>query len=257
MSGLVYVILLLGSIFAGPWYFSLFFGFLLTLSIYEFCKLTEQNFAIPTLIGLTLWLGLSFIHFEIPEYLLFAGLAIHLVFSSWMVFFLFTKKELSISYGMKKLLCYTYVIMPFIWMGNLNWVTGEYNYTWILWIFVLIWINDTFAYLVGVSVGKRKLFERISPKKTREGFFGGMISTCIIGFLISLSSDFSIAFWLPFCVFISIFGTLGDLIESKLKRLANVKDSGRIMPGHGGILDRLDSAIFIMPFVLPLIYLIN
>lgn len=256
-SGLVYVALLLGSIYLGPLYFAVFFGFLFLVSILEFCKLTNQSIYLPLGVGLSVWALLTVTNFKLHHLALTVLFVINFIFSFWLIYFLFTKKDLSISKGMKKILLFTYITLPFVWMGNLNWITETYNYSWIFYIFLLIWVNDTFAYIVGISLGRRKLFERISPKKTKEGFFGGMLFTCIIGIVISIQTNDSLAFWLSFCVFVSIFGTLGDLIESKLKRMAGVKDSGKIMPGHGGVLDRLDSVLFIMPFVLPLIYLIN
>ncbi|HOD09257.1 MAG TPA: phosphatidate cytidylyltransferase, partial [Flavobacterium sp.] len=120
----------------------------------------------------------------------------------------------------------------------------------ILSIFILIWVNDTFAFLVGKTFGKHKLFEKVSPKKTIEGFIGGFIFSIITGFILAkylmLQSYFH---WVSIAILASVFGTLGDLVESKFKRIANVKDSGNIMPGHGGVLDRLDSIIFVAPIV--------
>jgi phosphatidate cytidylyltransferase len=111
--------------------------------------------------------------------------------------------------------------------------------------------------LVGKSIGKNKLYERISPKKTIEGFLGGVVFAVFAGYLISKlyikpNPDFSgksILIWTIIALIVGVFGTIGDLIESKFKRIAEVKDSGKIMPGHGGILDRLDSVIFVAPIV--------
>lgn len=116
--------------------------------------------------------------------------------------------------------------------------------------FLLIWANDTGAYLSGVSFGKHKLFERISPKKTWEGFFGGLLLAAIVAWLLSgwLGVVDSIH-WIIIAVLVSITGTYGDLIESMLKRSTGVKDSGTILPGHGGFLDRFDSAIIAFPMV--------
>ena len=117
-------------------------------------------------------------------------------------------------------------------------------------ILVLTWVNDSFAFLIGKNFGKTKLFVSVSPKKTIEGFVGGFIFALIAGYIISLfNSDLSLNDWFIVAGIVSIIGTIGDLVESKLKRQAKIKDSGTIMPGHGGILDRLDSLLFVAPFV--------
>jgi len=116
--------------------------------------------------------------------------------------------------------------------------------------FILVWINDTFAFLVGKNFGKQKLFPSVSPKKTVEGFLGGLFFACIASYFIAEYTEIlSFTIWLILAIIVSVFGTLGDLIESKFKRQAGVKDSGVIMPGHGGLLDRLDSIIFAAPFI--------
>jgi phosphatidate cytidylyltransferase len=116
--------------------------------------------------------------------------------------------------------------------------------------FLLIWANDSGAYLSGISFGRHKLFERISPKKTWEGFFGGLILAVFFGWLLSSwLGVISKNHWMIIAVIISIAGTFGDLVESMLKRSTGVKDSGTIMPGHGGFLDRFDSAIISFPIV--------
>jgi phosphatidate cytidylyltransferase len=128
----------------------------------------------------------------------------------------------------------------------------------IIGFFILIWANDTGAYLAGVSFGRHKLFERISPKKTWEGFLGGVIIAVIIALLLSdwLGVVGRIQ-WVVISIIISITGTYGDLIESMLKRSTGVKDSGNIMPGHGGFLDRFDSAIISFPLVYLFILLVG
>ena len=120
----------------------------------------------------------------------------------------------------------------------------------IIGVFVLIWANDSFAYLVGKTFGRRKLLERISPKKTVEGFVGGLIGSMLAAIIIfNYTQIYSLTIWLLLGIMISVLGTFGDLIQSKFKRRAGVKDSGTIMPGHGGIYDRLDSVIYTSPFV--------
>jgi len=117
-------------------------------------------------------------------------------------------------------------------------------------ILSIIWVNDSFAFLIGKNFGKNKLFPSVSPKKTIEGLLGGLVFSLLTGLLISkINADFSLLNWLIIAVIVSLVGTIGDLVESKFKRQANIKDSGNIMPGHGGVLDRLDSLLFVAPFV--------
>lgn len=117
-------------------------------------------------------------------------------------------------------------------------------------MFIMIWSNDSFAYLIGKSIGKHKLFESISPKKTIEGFVGGLVFSIISAFVLEYYFGIlSIPVWVAMSIIVSIFGTLGDLVQSKFKRRADVKDSGTIMPGHGGIFDRMDSMLFSSTFV--------
>ena len=125
-------------------------------------------------------------------------------------------------------------------------------------LFFFLWINDTGAFLVGSLLGRHKLFERISPKKTWEGFFGGLVFCLGASVLFwKFGNDFfgmdyfsaGAGIWLGFAAVVSIFGTWGDLVESMIKRNLNVKDSGRLIPGHGGILDRIDSLLLALPAV--------
>ena len=135
-------------------------------------------------------------------------------------------------------------------------------------VIVMIWMSDSFAYLIGSRIGKRKLFEKISPKKSWEGFLGaGMVALPIaywIGITYFYTADdmYGIKpeavgnagiFWMLLAAFVWVVGTMGDLVESSIKRAFNIKDSGKILPGHGGILDRFDSFIYILPFVLLLL----
>jgi phosphatidate cytidylyltransferase len=128
----------------------------------------------------------------------------------------------------------------------------------IIGFFILIWANDTGAYLTGMSFGRHKLMERISPKKTWEGFFGGILIASVVAlFLSAWLGVVDKIHWIIIAIIISVAGTFGDLIESMLKRSTGVKDSGTIMPGHGGFLDRFDSALISFPVVYLFISLVG
>jgi len=114
----------------------------------------------------------------------------------------------------------------------------------------LLWANDTGAYLVGVTIGRHRLFERISPKKSWEGFFGGLAASVGVAFLVDgWLAITSLQGWIIVAILVSVGGTFGDLVESMLKRSMGIKDSGSIMPGHGGFLDRFDSILFAWPLM--------
>ena len=141
-----------------------------------------------------------------------------------------------------------YIVLPFSLVNIIVNLQGEFNGLILLIIFFLIWINDSFAYVFGVSFGKHRLCERISPKKSWEGFIGGGLTTLIISVLSAhfFFQDLKVEI-IGIAIIVVIFGTLGDLFESQLKRRFGVKDSGSTLPGHGGFLDRLDSFLFIIP----------
>jgi phosphatidate cytidylyltransferase len=151
-----------------------------------------------------------------------------------------------------------YIVSGFIFLTLIPFIGYSFQPKLVLGIFILTWTNDTFAYLIGKKFGKKKLKEKISPKKTIEGFIGGLLAVLIAGVIIfNTTLLYSAAFWLILALLVSVLGTTGDLIQSKFKRLAGVKDSGRMMPGHGGIYDRLDSIIFASPFIYLFIIFIN
>jgi len=134
----------------------------------------------------------------------------------------------------------------------------DYNPLPVLMIFIFIWLNDSGAYLIGTWKGKHRLFVRISPLKSWEGFFGGLVVVVITSSIFSYyNTDMKWYYWLVFGVITVISATFGDLIESLLKRTYGVKDSGSILPGHGGVLDRFDSAILAAPCIFIFFKLIN
>ena len=171
---------------------------------------------------------------------------------------LFSSKELPNLISNQFINTTFYISSGFVFLILIAFNFGDYNPQIILGIFMLIWANDSFAYIVGKNFGKQKLFSSISPKKTVEGFLGGVFFAALSSYFIALiATSLSFTNWLIISVLVSVFGTLGDLVESKYKRQAAVKDSGKIMPGHGGMLDRLDSAIFAAPFIYLFLRILN
>ena len=259
ISGLVFGGLFISSLYTHVSFALLTFIFGI-ISTNEFNKLTNQKG-----IGYYVVFSIIYIYFALTEYLLnmnnqpnswFNDLKdTLLIFSIFVSLFLlrdlFSTKNL-ISVLIKKYFRFIfYITSSFIFIYLIANFNGFYDPSIILGCFILIWVNDSFAYMVGKKFGKQKLFYSISPHKTVEGFLGGLLFCCISASIVSRYVDDSISTsnWLTMAIIVSVFGTLGDLIESKFKRESNVKDSGKIMPGHGGILDRLDSIIFASPYI--------
>ena len=248
ISGAVYIVLLISATFYSSNSFLLFFGILLLIAVSEFCKLVNLKNIVPMLIAVGLFI-LCNLSYTIKTNDILILLATLLV-SVKAIFFLFDKKNKPVDSLSKYVYLIGYIILPFVLITKIPFVENSYNPNIILSIFILIWVNDTFAFLVGKTFGKHKLFEKVSPKKTIEGFVGGFIFSIVAGIILAQFLMLqSYIHWIFIAVLASVFGTLGDLVESKFKRIANVKDSGNIMPGHGGVLDRLDSIIFVAPIV--------
>lgn len=263
ISGAVYILLLLASILYSTESFLILFGVFLIISLFEFCNLIQVDKLIPVVAGTSLYVLVTFFSnyneskssdIQTLDIILLSST---LLISIKCIVFLFDNNIQSVSTLSKYLYLLGYITLPFVFITKISFGVNDYNPKIIIGLFILIWTNDTFAYIVGKSIGKHKLFEKISPKKTIEGFFGGLIFAIFAGYLISIYlikpsaqfSDKSILIWMIIAAIVGVIGTIGDLIESKFKRIAGVKDSGKIMPGHGGVLDRLDSVIFVAPFI--------
>lgn len=248
LSGIVYIVLLIAATSYSYHTFLLLFGVFLVLCVIEFCALVNLKKTLPLIIGLAGFVLFSCFHTsQITQLLL---LVAALFASVKCLLFLFNDNRQQTDNISKYVYLIGYIIVPFVLMTKIPLGKIGYNPKIIISIFILIWTNDTFAYIVGRSFGKTKLLEKISPKKTIEGFAGGVIFALIAAVL--LANYFvqqPIWIWLVTAFIVTVFGTLGDLVESKFKRVAGVKDSGSVMPGHGGILDRLDSVIFAVPVI--------
>lgn len=249
-SGIVYIALLLAATLYSPLSFIALFSIFLLIAVYEYCKLVNTDKKLPyaiAVIGIVLFGVFPFS--DTYSNLLVCAAALFV--SVGMLADLFSNKPSTPKDSTGKLVrLIGYVIIPFLLIIKLPFLSKTYNPNVIIGMFIMIWANDTFAYIVGKTIGKNKLFERISPKKTIEGFVGGVVFTVAGAYVLGLYFTFLTPLqWMGFAAIVAIFGTLGDLVESKLKRAAGVKDSGNIMPGHGGILDRLDSVVFAIPFL--------
>lgn len=248
VSGAVYVCLFLFAVlFAKESYIALITIFAV-ISLWEFSRMLQKKNIIPYLVLLFLCV---YGYLEVPNIQKTWILLVITLFSSIRLLVeLFSEKFKERNAFNAISIQIEYVVFSFFFLMLLPFINNVYYPNVIIYIILIIWTNDSFAFLVGKNFGKNKLLERVSPKKTIEGFIGGLVFSILIGGVIGFySKEFSIANWIIIAIIISIFGTLGDLVESKFKRQANVKDSGTIMPGHGGILDRLDSLFFLAPFV--------
>ncbi len=256
LSGAAYIFILSAAVFYSGLTFLMLFWIFLILCTMEFCSLVKLNklFACALAFAAFLYPALSPTDNTINPLLITAAM----ISALGGLAFLFGERINFKSTSKKFLFLVAYIVLPFILLVKIPFQTGQYHPEILFGIFLLVWVNDTFAFIVGKSIGKRKLMERISPKKTIEGFLGGAVFALIAALILSyFYKHYSIYVWLIIALIMSIFGTIGDLIESKFKRIANVKDSGKIMPGHGGILDRLDSVIFGAPFVFLLFQIIK
>ena len=256
ISGAVYIVLLIFSITYSTESFFVLFGVFLLIAVFEFCELVHINKIFPVIIAVLMYGSVTYLETQnqhLSKNFDYTLLAVTLLISFQCIYFLFNEKQYKVDTISKYLFLLGYIILPFIIITKIPFGIKGYNPKIIIGIFILIWTNDTFAYIVGKSIGKHKLYEKISPKKTIEGFLGGIVFAVIASYIIATyyieGKQTAQFIWLGFALIVGIFGTIGDLIESKFKRIANVKDSGKIMPGHGGILDRLDSVIFVAPFI--------
>ncbi len=248
ISGMLYVSLIIFTLFTSrEWFIGLFF-ILSVLTLNEFLKLHNSKGYIYYLILAALFYFLSYkiYHIYAIYTLLIATVGVNIL----LLIDLFSKSESSLFKNKKQLSTIFYISSGFIFLTLIAFIGLHCLPQIIIFIFILIWANDTFAYLIGKSLGKHKLMERISPKKTIEGFIGGLLGAVITSLIIfNYTEYYSLFIWIVLALIVSIFGTIGDLIQSKFKRTAGVKDSGKLMPGHGGIYDRLDSIIYSSPFI--------
>jgi phosphatidate cytidylyltransferase len=257
ISGLLFAVVLLGAILLGPWSFVLLFGLFSIFILREFYALAKVGGISPQknlgLISGALIFIFTFLNVKgIITFNLF-GLCLSSLFiiPAWE---LFRAKKNSVENIAITLFGILYIIYPFSLLNFFVYpdipLNNRYDPTLLIFLFILIWVYDSGAYLFGVTFGKHRLFERISPKKSWEGFFGGWFMALVFALLLHhFFPRFEITFMLSIASIIAVSGTIGDLVESMIKRNLGLKDSGKFLPGHGGLLDRFDSILFAAPFV--------
>ncbi|MBF9253203.1 phosphatidate cytidylyltransferase [Pontibacter sp. 172403-2] len=243
----------IGGIWFNEWtYFLLFLGLTL-LGIAEFYRLVRVQGIRPNR-GLGLGLGaLFFVSVFLIEKDLMPGELLYLSLPVLFLAFileLYRKQPQPFTNIAFTWMGVVYVAGPFGLLHLLGFLKGTYDWQPILGVMLLIWASDIGGYIFGKSFGKHKLFERISPGKTWEGWAGGTLLAMAVGYVLSLFfTDLALYQWIGIALLVAVFGVLGDLTESLLKRSLGVKDSGTLLPGHGGILDRFDSLLMAIPFI--------
>jgi phosphatidate cytidylyltransferase len=255
LTALVFVLVLIGCILANQLTFSLLFLFFTIIGMWEFYAISHLGENNPQkyfgiFLGVSIFIAFTLIAMNKQNALIL--LLFLPLFYFVFVIELYRKRNNPFRNIAFTILGIFYVAVPF---GLLNFIsvnqyTGTYEPRILIGIMLILWASDTGAYLVGSKIGKRKLFERISPKKSWEGSFGGALLSLIAAYVVSrLFSVFPTKHWFMIAFIIVVMGTLGDLVESLYKRSKNVKDSGTLLPGHGGILDRFDSLLLASPFI--------
>lgn len=260
VAGTLYILFILLGVLGGRFSFVIIFGSILGLSLFEFYRMMEKDtsHAISKIFNIVMGVVIFFSVFLYLEEISLIALPISVLLYLLILISsaIFIKRQ-DILHG----IIYSgfgqmYVTMPMSLLLFMSYFfPGEmggvgYHYAPVLAIFVFIWVNDTAAYFFGSLLGKRKLMEHISPKKTVEGFVAGILFTVIASLVFArFYSEYSVVFWIGSAVVIAIFGTMGDLFESLIKRTSSVKDSGNLIPGHGGILDRIDSLLIAIPAI--------
>lgn len=261
LTAVVFVAVMIGGVYLHPYAFVGLFGLITALSIWEYLNLAlaetksrrdvNRKFlglamgVLPFILVANYQLGF----FRTLDYIWYTiFLVLPFIFLAF-VYELYAASEKPFANIGILLLGMFYIGVPFSLLLLIGFYQDTFSPNIIFGLLALTWMNDTGAYLVGSQIGKTKLFPRISPKKTWEGTTGGVLVTFVVGYLLSLLfDDLRLQDWLALAGIVALFGSIGDLVESMLKRSLNIKDSGNLLPGHGGILDRFDAFIFLLPF---------
>lgn len=262
LSGLALAVVVLGAVIWSQWSFGALLLVLLVGGMLEFYTLAEKQGNAPQKVvglvaGVVLFvLNFAFISDDIEilgnaRQAFGCGLAfLLLLLPAMFICELYRRNENPAAGIGTTLMGICYVALPLSLMCYIPIVGSDVWNPWMMVAYIfIIWANDVFAYLVGMSVGRHRLCERLSPKKSWEGFFGGIVGAVVMGIVAARVLDGMMWAWAGLALVAAVSGVLGDLVESMFKRAAGVKDSGNLIPGHGGVLDRFDAMLLSAPFV--------
>lgn len=252
ITGFFFGTVLLGSILLNVYVESLVFGLFVTLGLWEFHTLFKNNKQYSTPRFLSTAIGVLFFSLISCFFLgciqsIYLNLLLGFVFLV-LISELFRKNEQPLIVLSLILFPLIYFVLPFLLMLEIS-ITQSASFPLIIGMFIIIWTNDSMAYFIGKAFGKTPLFYRVSPNKTWEGTIAGFLFSFPAAYIIYISTgSMDLTFWLVAALVISPCAVLGDLLESTFKRSLKIKDTGNILPGHGGILDRFDAVVFTVPF---------
>lgn len=257
VAGIIYILVILLGVLGGRFAFLVVFGSILGMGLFEFYRMVEKDtsHAISKAFNIT-----SGILIFISAFLYIEGLSVYALPSLILLYLLvliasaiFLRRDDILHGTIYSGFGQMYITMPLSLLMLLSYFRtglsgGGYDWVPVLALFVFLWVNDTAAYFFGSLIGKHKLLEHVSPKKSVEGFIAGILFTLLASLIFAhLYPTFGTLFWIGLSLVVSLFGTVGDLFESLIKRTFGVKDSGNLIPGHGGILDRIDSLLVAAP----------
>ncbi|MBQ8050447.1 MAG: phosphatidate cytidylyltransferase [Bacteroidaceae bacterium] len=271
LTGILFLVVMIGGIVYSPLTMGLLFTLITALSVHEFCEIVSErddveiNPMICTLAGAYLFLAFfGYLSGLTPTPAVFVPYLISIVYL--LISELYLQRESPINNWAYTMMSQMYVALPLCMVPVLGYITdsahpmqpADYRWTFPLAVFLFLWTSDTGAYCVGSLFGKHRLFERISPKKSWEGSVGGALLALVAALIVShYDASLTLPQWLGFALVVVVFGTWGDLVESLLKRQLGIKDSGRILPGHGGMLDRFDSSLLALPATVVYLYTLS
>jgi len=256
LTAVFFVITMVGSALLGQTVFSVLLLIITILSIIEFLSIVSNDTVKPAHWLTVVAGGITYSAFAAHAMGIVASQGLLVIIPLMFMLFLAelwrnkTHPFINIALSLTAII---YIAMPFglmMYFFDPVVISGPYHYGIVLGFLLILWLNDTGAYFVGSLIGKHKLFERISPGKTWEGSLGGALFALLTAWGLSfIFKQLGVVNWMMLAILIVITGTLGDLVESMLKRSLGIKDSGNILPGHGGILDRFDAVLLSAPFV--------